>query len=300
MTGRRIPLVTALLIALVAGLAGMLAGVVLDAPGHVYTRAKYNIRKTLNLPKNWQALPGPAQAEGRVPVECPDPAEALVIITGGQSNAANVNTRLSETPPEDRVAVWFEGECWPAADPILGTPGQGGSLWPPLGAGLSETLQRPVLFINGAVGGTQVSDWLDARSGYRASLLKRVEAARAAGFEPDLVLWHQGETDAGSEWDMDLVETQFRTLADGLLEAMPQARLYLFRASKCIGAHRAQGVEGIRNAQTAVAESRDRIIAGFDTDTLDNEYRWDTCHFNSVGRDAIVARLVPELTGLLD
>lgn len=36
-------------------------------------------------------------------------------------------------------------------------------------------------------------------------------------------------------------------------------------------------------------------MGGFDTDTLGRNYRWDTCHFNSYGREAIVERVAPDL-----
>jgi hypothetical protein len=51
--------------------------------------------------------------------------------------------------------------------------------------------------------------------------------------------------------------------------------------------------------QTEVAEENDRIVAGMDTDILGNDYRWDMCHLNSLGRAAIIEQIVPELAGLL-
>lgn len=291
------PLVGLLL--LFGALAGLAYGTLSWRPRTALNQLSYAVREGLGLQKDWVALPGPDQAEGRKPVACPDPLRAVVLVTGGQSNASNAVPVLADTPPPDEVVVWFDGRCWPAADPVLGATGADGSLWPPLAAEVAAELDRPVLLVNGAIGGTQVGDWLDPRSGYRAALMGRVQEAQAAGFEPDLVLWHQGETDAGAERDMARVERRFGDLADGLLVGMPEARLYLFRASKCIGANRAEGVAGIRDAQTAVAESRDRVVPGMDTDALGNDFRWDTCHFNSLGRAAIVNEVAPEVADLL-
>ena len=284
---------------LVAGLTGITLGTLWDLPRSAYVRAKYLVRNSLNIEKNWVALPGPEQAEGRESVPCPNPIQTAVLVTGGQSNASNANPMLSESGPDDGVFVWFDGRCYPAQDPILGATSSGGSLWPNLGRRLAIDLGQPILFINGAVGGTQVGDWLDDRSGYYTALLTRVQTARSAGYEPDLILWHQGETDAGAERDMDLVERRFGTLADRLLADMPESRLYLFQASKCIGAARGEGVVGIRDAQAGAAEGRDRVILGMNTDTLGNDFRWDTCHFNSLGRTAIVEQIAPELSTLL-
>lgn len=282
---------------LVAALAGLAAGVVSPGLDQAYREARTTFRQTLGLPKSWFPVPGPDQARGRSPVACPDPSAAAVLVTGGQSNAANANSALSSAGAG--VSVWFDGRCWPAADPVLGASGVKGSLWPVVGESLAATLDRPVLLINGAIGGTQVGDWLDPRSGYYAALGARVAAARRAGYEPDLVLWHQGETDAAVVTDMAALEAQFGELADRLLADMPGARLYLFRTSKCSGPRRIDGVEGVRAAQTAVARARDRVIAGLNTDELGHDFRWDTCHFNSLGREEIAARLAPELAGLL-
>ncbi|TNC74770.1 sialate O-acetylesterase [Rubellimicrobium roseum] len=282
-----------------AGIGGLAAGTLSDKPREALDRSSYVIRETLGLEKNWVRVPGPEQAEGLEAVACPAPSHAVVLVTGGQSNAANSNTSMSQIRADAPVFTWFEGRCYPGGDPMLGASGQRGSLWPELGQRLADELGRPVLFINGAIGGTQVGDWLDDRSGYYAALAGRVASARQAGFEPDLILWHQGETDALAEHDMSMLERRFSQLADRLLADMPQSQLYLFQASKCIGSKRAKGVEIVREVQANTVRGRDRAILGMNTDELGDEFRWDTCHFNSLGRAAIVNHLAPELTALL-
>ncbi|MEM7645023.1 MAG: sialate O-acetylesterase [Pseudomonadota bacterium] len=291
-----------LLVAVLLVGAGVAAGLLLalEAPGlrQTYIQAKYELRETLGLEKSWARLPSAAQAEGRETVDCPDPAETLVVVTGGQSNAANVIPAPAQAGPE--ATVWFDGACYPAADPVLGATGGQGSLWPPLADRLAAGADAPVLLINGAVGGTQVGDWVDDRSGYYSALAGRIATARDAGYEPRLILWHQGETDAAVERDMERFRGRLDALTADLLAEMPAAQLYLFRTTKCIGPVRADGVPAIRDVQSAVAEGNDRIVPGMDTDELGRDFRWDTCHFNSLGRREIVERVAGDLLDLVE
>ena len=282
----------------VATLGGMAFAVATGIPQAFYLRYKSDVRQALGLPKAWVKPPDAARAAGRPRVACPAPEEAVVIVTGGQSNAANTNPVPSTAGPV--VSVWFEGECFEASDPVLGAGGKDGSLWPMLGERVAQALGRPVLLINGAIGGTQVSDWLDPRPGYYAALKGRIDSARAAGYPPDLIIWHQGETDAAVQDDMAIFLAELGMLVDRLLADAPEARLYLFQTSKCVGEKRDQGVEEIRMVQRAVAEKRaPRVIPGMDTDQLGNDFRWDTCHFNSHGRAAIIEATLPAITEVL-
>ncbi|EIE49068.1 hypothetical protein C357_20897 [Citreicella sp. 357] len=290
-------------LAILAALAGIAFGTLNDWTHGAYLDLRRNTRLALGLEKHWMRLPGPGSTDPRSPVACPDPAATRVLVTGGQSNAANTNTKAATLPPDADVYAWFNGVCWRGTDPMPGAQGSGGSLWPPLGAALSKGLGQPVLFINGAVGGSQVGDWLDLRSGYLDALLGRIAAARAQGYAPELILWHQGESDANVMPDTArgraAMRAQFDALIAQLLAATPDARLYLFQASKCIGPRRADGVEAMRAVQRAVADATPRVIAGLNTDSFGNDYRWDTCHFNSLGRDAVVARITPQIMDLL-
>ena len=291
-----------IVLALVAGLVGLafglLAAIELEAPARLYNRLSYHVRSTLDLEKNWNAVPGPAQADGRTARECPSPGEAVVLVVGGQSNAANVVPVLHEV--ERDVSVWFDGRCFPASDPMLGATSIGGSLWSVLGDRLEEDLNRPILLIAGAVGGTQFGDWIDPRSGYYEALKQRLSTARDAGFVPDMILWHQGETDTAAERDMAVLKADVTAFTGQLLADVPEAPLYLFQATRCIGAYRMDGVPAVVDVLQQVAAGNPRIVTGMNTDVLGRDYRWDGCHFNSMGREAIVDEIAPDLTELLE
>lgn len=282
---------------IVAGLCGLaiglLAAIELDAPARLYNRLSYHVRDTLGLEKGWNTLPGPDQANGKTERECPSPDDAVVLVIGGQSNAANVIP--VEHQVEEDVSVWFDGRCFPASDPLLGATSTGGSLWSVLGDRLQKGMDRPILLIVGSVGGTQFSDWNDPRSGYYEALIQRVSTARSAGFVPDMILWHQGETDTAAERNMEKLEADVTTFTDRLLAEIPEASLYLFQATRCTGSFRADGVPAVIDVLQDVAASNPRIVTGMNTDVLGRDYRWDSCHFNSMARNEIVSRITPDL-----
>ena len=277
-----------------AGLfVGLFAAIELDAPAHFYNRLSYNVRTMLDVEENWFTPPGPEQAEGRVERDCPSPDDAIVLVIGGQSNASNVIPVPYEV--ERDVSVWFDGKCFPASDPLLGATSDQGSLWSVLGDRLEEALGRPILLIAGAIGGTQFSDWTDPRSGYYDALMQRVSSAREAGFQPDMILWHQGETDTAAERDMAVLKEDVTELTRQVLSDIPEASLYLFQATRCMGSYRMNGVPAVVEVLKEVATENPRIITGMNTDILGRDYRWDMCHFNSMAREEIVAQIVPDL-----
>jgi|GEM_PF-4609612 len=263
-----------------------------------YLELKYYVRKTLDFEKSWSQLPSSYQAKNKQVKPCPSTEDAIVLISGGQSNAAN--SISSKYKPSRSVSVWFDGKCYGASDPLLGANGKNGSIWSLLAEKISKKEKKPVLLINGGVGGTQFSDWNDDRSGYYQALLKRVESAKENGFIPDLILWHQGETDALVEKNRDVVEKDITDFLDRLTSSISQTPVYLFQASKCIGHFRENGVAEFIEAVNKAANKFDDVHIGFNTDTLGNDFRWDTCHFNSRGRRAIVQAVLPGTIDLIN
>lgn len=290
-------LIAALFAAFLGLQIGLMAALEWEEPGQWYRSFKYSVRTSLGLEKDWAKVAESKQAKGRKERSCPSTREALVLVVAGQSNAANMVS--SRHRSEGDVAVWFDGKCFDASDPLLGGGGTWGSLWSMLSDRLEEDLDRPILLIAGAVGGSQFGDWLDPRSGYYDALMHRVSAARGAGYEADMILWHQGETDAAAEHDLEKLKADIAHMTDLLLRDMPDALLYLFQATRCTGAYRLQGVPQVVEVMQQVAADNPRIITGMNTDVLGRDFRWDRCHFNSSGRDAIVTEITPEIAARL-
>lgn len=275
-----------ILVAVVLALGGaLLAFRALDPLG--FGDAKRATRVALGLPKLW-VRDYNLDTRGETALACP--ADALVIVTGGQSNAANA---LSDPLPADPAVPAFMalgGKCYRLRDPVLGATATGGSLWTAMGAALHRASGRPVVFINGAVGGTQLGDWLDDRSGYRQHLAAEVVAARRAGLVPAYVFWVQGETDAFALVDPALFVDQFRRLIPQLDTATGRVPWLIYRSTRCT--ERRGNGPAIDAAVTAFATTSDRIILGPDASALGPEKRRDGCHFNAAGRAALVTETV--------
>lgn len=266
---------------------------------NLWSDLKRDVRVALDLPKDWTGLERRPSPEGREVVECP--RDALVIGVGGQSNAGNSNPEPDPREPSPKVLSFHQGACTIARSPLLGSSGTGSSVWPALGDALAAETGRTVVLVAGAVGGTEFTDWLDRRSGYLDAFEAGLRGAAEAGLPPRMVLWHQGETDAVVSSGVEESTKKLTALTDALLEAAPEATLYLFRASRCRrGEEGGEPVPFLVEAQTRVAEASDRIVLGMDTDVLGEDHRWDGCHFNFVGREAIARQVSKDLVALLD
>ncbi len=278
-----------LAVALVLGLA-VLAYARIDPLGFSDTRREF--RLALGLPKLW-VHDFNTDTGDYERLACPR-ADAIVIVTGGQSNAANA---LSDPLPADPAAqafMMYDGHCYRLRDPVLGATDRGGSLWTALGSALWRASGRPVVFINGAVGGSQLGDWLDDRSRYRQRLVAEVALAQAAGLMPDYVVWIQGETDAAVLLDPQQYVDEMRQLVDHLDASGVLAKdvpWIVFRSTRC--KHRRGNGPAIDAAVTAWALRYQRIVLGPLASALGDDMRRDECHFNGAGRDALVRATVP-------
>jgi len=77
---------------------------------------------------------GFANAGNRAPVMCPAPGpRTAVLVTFGQSNAANPSERPQAGLPGVFNLNAGNGNCYFAEDPLLGADGSGGSIWTALG-----------------------------------------------------------------------------------------------------------------------------------------------------------------------
>ena len=143
------------------------------------------------------------QAAGREKAPCASflGRNPLVVLTIGQSNIAN--SALGEHAPRHRIGNYFEGACYVAANPLLGTSGErAAAVLDFADAALEAGLYDSALIVPLAVQGSSVWNW--ARHGELRPLL--TSAARRLGemgIKPNLVLYHQGEADClvGMEGD---------------------------------------------------------------------------------------------------
>ncbi len=177
------------------------------------------------LDHNWKSN---AETSERSVVPCSDggPLRPLVILTLGQSNAANEGRGLHI--PKYRVDNFnlYDGKCYKAVEPLLGPSGQGGNFATRLADMLIERqLANRVVLAPIAMGGTTVEQW--AHEGlFNRRIAASIRRLYDAGLSADYILWHQGEGNA-SAYTGDAGGRQYRK---NLLEVVASFRAYSVNA----------------------------------------------------------------------
>jgi hypothetical protein len=203
-----------------------------------------------------------------------------VILVAGQSNVTNY-VDVPYTPRNRRVLNFdfYNGRVYRARDPMLGTSSDRGSVIGRLGEQLIDRgIYDRVIFVPIAVGATSAAMWSDGAMRDRIDAAKT--ALRAAGLRVDLVLWHQGESDAQDGTPADIYRARLARVIAHLHE-LTAGPVFVAQASICgdtTAAHRA----AIRTAQRSLVDGAG-VRAGPDTDVIAERY--DGCHFNGRGAD---------------
>jgi hypothetical protein len=206
-----------------------------------------------------------------------------VFVTAGQSNSSNYGVPPLR-PREDRVAAYGNGQWQPAADPMPGAKGEGGSPWCPLGDLLVRRLDVPVAFAAVGYHGVKAETWLPGGEAYPRleTALKELgpHGARA-------VLWHQGEADNGARTTSDqYYETMKRVIAASREAAGYPIPWFVARASYIPLRYTppAEISEDVRGAQARLWQEG-VAFQGPDTDDLRGpEYRCsDEIHMSERG-----------------
>jgi hypothetical protein len=234
------------------------------------------------LDHNWKSY---ADTSERTVVPCTDggPSRPLVIVTLGQSNAANHGQGLYV--PKHRVDNFnlYDGKCYKAVEPLLGPSGQGGNFATRLGDMLIERrLADRVVLAPIAMGGTSVEQW--AHEGvFNRRITASIRRLYDAGLTPDYILWHQGEGNAGAS---DVGGRQYRK---NLLEVVASFRAYSVNApffvalvTRCGEGPKPNAVN-VREGQRTAVVGQLGIFVGPDTDLIGSEHRFDACHMSESG-----------------
>lgn len=215
--------------------------------------------------------------------------ETAVILTFGQSNAANAGAQCYAARRGVYAFNIFDMNYYRAIDPLPGATNDGGSVWGRLGDKLIEAgLFRSVLFVPIAVGGSYMKDWTSRDSYCYRRLLLALTRLRRVGIRPDLLCWHHGEADANhAVTSAQEYQARFRRMLTTIRRAGLEAPIYVAVASHCAnGPHPYQNHEQIRRAQRELVSPPD-ILPGPDTDQFIGDFRADGCHFSEKGLDAV-------------
>jgi hypothetical protein len=222
--------------------------------------------------------PTPAPADVLAAVRNLPPARRLVIVTTGQSNAANYGqTRASGGAG---VHAFADTRLFAAIDPLPGGDGDRGSIWTRLGARLiNERAAEAVVFAVVAEGSTRASDWAPGGRCH-ARLAATLRQLAAANLPADFILWQQGETEADASGSSGGdYEKAVASVFAACREIFPRAEF--LAASATFRAHAPRN-EQIRLAQAALARLPG-ASPGPDLDRLDGAHRSDGVHFSTTG-----------------
>lgn len=261
--------------------------------GYLSDDFRREARLALGLPKFWVTNFYVDEAT-HARVACPDPAsDPIVIVTGGQSFAGNAHGPIKDVIGNPRNAQVFAGKCFALESPVLGANTHAMAVWPKLGDLLERATGRPVVFINGAVGGSQIADFLDERSGYLPRLTTTVGEAHVLGLSPDIAIWIQGTTDAAIGMDPATYVADQKAVIASIESAIPggaRPDWIIPLSTAC------QGRAGTGKAiEQALVDFGQREGARFhiapDISAYGPELRYDGCHLNPAGRDRLAQEL---------
>lgn len=237
---------------------------------------------------------GERDTSARQPVPCSElqSADTAVLLTLGQSNAANEGSPGYAVGANVYNFNFFDGRCYVARDPLLGATGNGGSVWTRLADKLiAAGRYRRVVIAPIAVGGTGIRRWTHGGD-LHARIGKAIGGLASAGLEPTVVLWHQGENDARGMKGDEYIQ-HFAGVLRGIRDAGSDAPVYVAVASICGNA----GSDEIRAAQREIPQRFPGVRPGPNTDELDR-FRWrrDLCHFSAEGLERHAALWLEVLT----
>lgn len=202
----------------------------------------------------------------------------LIIMIAGQSNAANsVSIKSSTSLP---ILNFFNGKLYRAKDPLLGATDKRGSLWIKTAEQVIQNSKyEEVIIVNVAKSNSSIFDWNN--SSYNFHYLSSIyQALEYADLSPQLFLWVHGERDSIDKLNKNTYYEMLNHFFIRLKMLHKNKDILISLSSRC---YDTQPNESIRSAQKKIILSSPSIHIGVDTDAFGNEFRFDGCHYNSLG-----------------
>lgn len=219
--------------------------------------------------------------------------DAAIFLIMGQSNAANSGDTRYKARRDVINLNWADGKCYHAEDPLLGTDGDGGTIWTRLGDELIENGDyKQVVLVDIAVSGTRIRIWAGPEGPSRHAV-EAATALRRYGRRFTHVLWHQGESDW--ETPTDIYVRLFQTMADYLHSNGIDAPIFVAQTTLCLGRH----APNVKEAQIQLPTLMDNVFAGANADSVDRlrDRQDDLCHFKETGLAQLAHLWREALTG---
>jgi hypothetical protein len=214
-------------------------------------------------------------------IVCPQQTDKTVVaLVYGQSNSANMySQRIFQSSP--RIVNLFDGKCYVASDPLLGTSGGAGSAWTLTGTKLLATGKYDnIIFVPAGIGGSEIKRW--AEGGNLNPLLVDVIRATTRKYKFTHIIWHQGEIDAQLKTTQEEYKKRFSSMLATIRGLGVDAPVYVSVASICAPFYDTDNP--ITRAQRELVSVSQHIFPGPNTDTLNSpEDRFDDCHMSYTG-----------------
>jgi len=215
------------------------------------------------------------------PLQTPDTA---VLLVAGQSNSGNHQGQKYKAI-DARVVEFFDGRCYAAESPLLGSTGETGESSTLLGNKLVEAgLYRPVVIVPAAVGPSAIHRWATGGD-LNAMLMSVIDQAKPV-YAITQVLWHQGESDFLEDTPGDRYAADFHSLADSLRADGVAAPVYVSVASFMGYVKPWVSDNPTMLAQRSLPDGK-TIFAGPDTDTITISDRFGGIHFSARGQERL-------------
>jgi carbohydrate esterase-like sialic acid-specific acetylesterase len=170
-------------------------------------------------------------------VACPQQTDrTAVLLLIGQSNAGNHAGQRFRSEHGDAVVNFFNGRCYVAASPLLGSDGFSGEYWTQLGnllvdrGSFDQVVLAPVAII-----GSEVLRWA-AGGDLNAIMIDTTSQLQRQGYRVTHVLWVQGEKDYVKGTNERDYRDRFLSLVNSLRSHHVAAPVYVGITSKCLGA----------------------------------------------------------------
>jgi len=207
---------------------------------------------------------------------CPKNATPILVI--GQSQASNTGPRRHISFSGSRA--FADGKCYYMRDPMPGTAGRGGTIWPIF----ADMLSKRVVVANIAISGSAIKQWTMPEQ--IAKFRRTLADFRAAGYPKPIIIWMQGETDGASRTDAHIYYAHLHKI----LQIAPNNHWIITRESICYTFQNKWAPLDV--ARDKIASEFPKVTIGPDLDAMGLEFRQtDHCHLTDEGQELLAKNL---------
>lgn len=214
------------------------------------------------------------------------PADAHLILVSGQSNAGNF--LLSNDYDAKGAVNAYNGKCYDLKGTVLGAVGEKQSLMPAIASKL--TLDKPVVFLTTAWPSTSIIHWSKPGSELAHYTNQELKRLQDIGLNVSAMVWIQSEEDAHTGVDYIRRFHMAQNMMFDSITGADDAPLILTQSSLC---------GRIPTDPDLLAQQEQLGIVALNTDELGDDYRYDTCHYNEKGTEAIATAIAAKLNEAL-